>query len=132
MWIDGVRRNGYFGNEAISKDEVRGRVKKLKNGKAAGIYGITGEMIKNGGESVIDWIWKLCNKAFNEGVVPKDCRRAVIVHLYKGKREKGNCRNYRGISLLSVVGKKYAGILVDRVRRVTGFGSYVTKRLMRE
>ena len=52
--FDGIRRNRYFGNEAISKDEVRGRVKKLKNGKAAGIDGITGEMIKNGGESVID------------------------------------------------------------------------------
>ena len=39
--------------------------------------------------------------------------------LYKGKGEKGNCSNYRGISLLSVVGKLYAGILVERVRRVT-------------
>ena len=29
------------------------------------------------------------------------------------------CNNYRGISLLSVVGKIYAGILVDRVSRVT-------------
>ena len=117
--FDGIRRNGYFGNEAISKEEVRGRVRKLKNGKAAGIDEITGEMIKNGGERVIDWIWKLCKKAFEEGVVPMDWRRAVIVPLYKGKGEKGNCRNYRGISLLSVVGKVYAGILVDRVRRVT-------------
>src|SRR5678815_1650706 len=54
-----------------------------------------------------------------EGIVPRDWRRAVIVPLYKGKGEKGNCRNYRGISLLSVVGKVYAGILVERVRRVT-------------
>ena len=30
------------------------------------------------------------------------------------------CKNYKGISLLSVVGKIYAGILQDRVRRVTG------------
>ena len=27
--------------------------------------------------------------------------------------------NYKGISLLSVIGKRYAGILVDRVRKVT-------------
>jgi hypothetical protein len=58
-------------------------------------------------------------KRFLEGIVPRDWRRAVIVPLYKGKGEKGNCRNYRGISLLSVVGKVYAGILVERVRRVT-------------
>src|SRR5678816_4733604 len=77
------------------------------SGKSAGIDEITGEMIKNGGEKVIDWIWNLCNKAFMEGIVPRDCRRAVIVPLYKGKGEKGNCMNYRGISLLSVVAVSY-------------------------
>ena len=40
--------------------------------------------------------------------------------LYKGKGERTECKNYRVISLLSVVGKIYAGILVDRVRRMTG------------
>ena len=30
-----------------------------------------------------------------------------------------HCKNYRGISLLSVVGKIYARILVDRVRKMT-------------
>src|SRR5678815_3272518 len=61
--FDGTRRKRYFGDEVISMEEVMGRVRKL-NGKPAGIDEITGEMIKNGGEMVIDWIWKLCNKAF--------------------------------------------------------------------
>src|SRR5678816_967964 len=77
------------------------------------------DRIKSGGEIVIDWIWKLCSKAFMEGIVPRDWRRAVIVPLHMGKGDKGNCRNYRGISLLSVVGKTYNGILVERMRRVT-------------
>ena len=50
----------------------------------------------------------------------EDWRSAVIVPLYKGKGERSECKNYRGISLLSVVGKIYAGILVDRVCIVTG------------
>ena len=29
-------------------------------------------MIKGGGEKVVDWIWKLCNMAFEIGVVPED------------------------------------------------------------
>ena len=32
----------------------------------------------------------------------------MIVPLYKGKGEKTEYKNYRGISLLSVVGKLYA------------------------
>ena len=50
--------------------------------------------------------------------VPEDWRSAVIVPLYKGKGKRIECKNYRCISLLSVVGKIYARILVDRVRRV--------------
>ena len=44
----------------------------------------------------------------------------MIVPLYRGKGERNEFKNYRGISLLSVDGKIYTGILVDRVRRVTG------------
>ena len=58
--------------------------------------------------------------AFESGIVPEDWASAVIVPLYKGKGERTECKNHRGISLLSVVGKIYAGIFVDRVRRMTG------------
>ena len=54
------------------------------------------------------------------GDVPEDLITAVIVPLYKGKTEKIECKNYRGISLLSVDEKIYAAILADRVRKVTG------------
>ena len=47
-------------------------------------------------------------------VVCRKTRSAMIVSLYKGKGESKECTNYRSISL-SVVGKLYAGILVDSV-----------------
>ena len=50
---------------------------------------------------------------FESGVVPEDWRSAVIVPLYKGKGEKNECKNYRGISLLSAVGEIYTGVLID-------------------
>ena len=43
----------------------------------------------------------------------------MIIPLYKGRGERTECSNYRGISLLSVVGKIFAGIIVDRVHKVT-------------
>ena len=49
--------------------------------------------------------------AFESGVMPEDWRSAVIVfHCTRVKKEG---------RLLSVVGKIYAGILVDEVRKVT-------------
>ena len=73
------------------------RVGKLKNRKASGKDEITGELIKGGGYWVVNWIWRLCNIAFESGVVSEDWIPAVIVPLYKGKGERTECTNYRGI-----------------------------------
>ena len=48
-----------------------------------------------------------------------DMRSNVIVPLYMGKEERTECKNYRGLRLLSMGGKIDAGVLVDRVRRKT-------------
>ena len=76
--------------------------------------------MKEGGDMVVDWIWSLCNMAFESGAVPEDWRSAVTVPLYKGKGEMTECKNFRGISLSTMVGEIYAGALVDRFCRVTG------------
>ena len=79
--FDRIRRGNDFGGEPIGRVEVKVRVGKLKNRKVE----INGEIIKSGDDKVVDWIWNLCNMAFETGVVPKDWRPAVIVPLYKGK-----------------------------------------------
>ena len=76
--FDGIRRGNYFGGKPIGKAEVEVRVDELKNGKVAG----NDEMIKGGGDRVVDWIWRLCSMAFESGVLPEDWRSAVIVPLY--------------------------------------------------
>ena len=70
---------------------------------------------------MVEWIWKLCNMAFESGVVLEDWRSAGIIPLYKGKGERIECSNYRSISLLCMVGKIDARILVERIRKMTGF-----------
>ena len=62
-------------------------------------------MIKGVVNRVVDWIWRLCNMVFECGVVLEDWRSTVILPLCKGKGERTECSNYRGINLLIVVGK---------------------------
>ena len=83
--IDSIQRGNYSGGESIGRAEVEVTIGKLKNGKATVRDKITGEMIKGGGERVVDWIWRLCNMAFESGVVLENWRSAVIVPLYMGK-----------------------------------------------
>ncbi|MEL7520935.1 MAG: reverse transcriptase family protein, partial [Cyanobacteria bacterium J06553_1] len=103
----------------VSLEDVRKAVKKLKKGKAPGVDGITSEMLCFGGDSVLEWLTRVCRVCMTEGVVPKDWQKAIIVPLYKGKGDRGECKNYRGISLLSIPGKVYGRILIERVRGMT-------------
>lgn len=40
---------------------------------------------------------------------------AKMVTLYNNKGDRSDCKNYRGISLLSIVGKVYARVLLVRL-----------------
>ena len=57
--------------------------------------------------------------AFESVVLPEDQRYAMTVSLYKGKGERIERKNYRAISLLNVIVKIYAGMLVDSPQSVT-------------
>ena len=76
---------------------------KIKCGKAGGVCDIRGEMLK-AGEVTVQWLTAIFNVMWRTGVTPKEWRRAIIIPVYK-KGSKRVCKSYRGISLLSVLGK---------------------------
>ena len=43
-------------------------------------------------------------------------RDATIVTLYKNKDDRGDCNNYHGISLLNIVGKLFAKVVLMKLR----------------
>jgi hypothetical protein len=54
---------------------------------------------------VIEWLMRLFNVCFKAVVVPVDWKSACVVSLYKGRGDKWECSNSRGICLLTVSGK---------------------------
>jgi len=103
----------------ILESEVRRTVKTSPKGKAAGDDGITTEAIHACGETGIMWLTTIFKKAWEERKVPEDLQNAIVVPIWKKKGNKKDCSNYRGISLLSHVGKMYAKILDQRTRTKT-------------
>ena len=102
----------------IEVEEVERAVRKLKSGKAGGVCGIQVEMVKAGGYTVVQWLKDVFDTAWNCGKTPHKWREAIIVPIYK-KGSRAECGNYRGIRLLSVVGKIYARVVCDRLRLIT-------------
>ena len=99
---------GDLNESAISLKEVGDPVNEMKSGKAPRLDGFPVECLKKGGMAVLEWLVRLLNLSFETGVVLYvNWRGACIVPLYKGKGDKCECSNSRGISLFSVVGKLF-------------------------
>ena len=86
--------------------------------KAAGIDNITTEMLLACKETTVNWLARIFNIAFQEKTTPDDWQKAIIVPLWKNKGSRRECDSYRGISLLSQVGKIYAKSIENRIRPI--------------
>ena len=113
---DFVSKNPNHIEPQILESEVRKAIKLSPKNKAAGVDGITTETILACGEIGVKWLKIIFNKAWEERKTPLDWQKAIIVPIWKKKGSKSDCTKYRGISLLSHVGKMYAKIIEQRTR----------------
>ena len=94
-------------------------IKQLTSGKAPGADGIPPDIFKCGGIAIAEELLKLFTQIWQEGEVPQVFKDADIVHLYKNKGDIKCCDNHRGISLLSIAGKIFARLLLNRLFKHT-------------
>jgi len=100
----------------ISLEEVEKAILKTNTGKAAGVDGIYNEMLKNGGYWMKISLWYLFNAVLTQKRIPKEWKYGLILPLYKdGDREVAV--NYRGITLLSNVGKVFVAVIGKRLTK---------------
>ena len=90
-------------------------VNRLKRGKAPGICGIHTELRKAGRNAVLVSLHAVLCSAWNTGIIPTDWKRGLVVPLWKGKGDRQDYNNYRGVTLLSVLGKIFARLILERV-----------------
>ncbi len=102
----------------LEQGEIMEAISKLKLGKAPGLDGITAEMLKYGGEIVVDWVMWICKLAWELSKLPEDWMKAIIMLFYQRKGNREEHHNYRGISQLSVPGKIYGRILNERIMNI--------------
>ena len=97
------------------EEELATVLKGLKNNKASGADSGINEFLKYDGSEVRNKLLKIMNMIFEKGEVPNDFRKTLIKPLYK-KGDKSECRNYRGISLVSVGSKLLSNVILFRLR----------------
>ena len=96
-------------------DEVSRAIRQTSSGKSPGMDGIPAEIVKSAGPVALKALHSLPTSIWEEEEVPKEFRNVTFVCLFKNSGSKTDCGNYRGISLLSVVGKILARVILNRL-----------------
>ena len=97
-----------------SEDEIRSALKDMKKGRAPGEDEITAELLKLGGEVVVQWLVSLASSVWESEKIPEDWVKQLTIPLHK-KGSYQECDNYRGIALLSVPGKVFCRVIQRRL-----------------
>ena len=101
----------------ITEADVNAVIKSLKTGKAPGEDDIRPEMLKAMNTYGVRWLTRVYKMACRIGQAPKLWQTSVIIPIHK-RGDNRKCTNYRGISLISVVGKVYAKCLKKKCREI--------------
>ena len=102
-------------NEPFTIDEIRKHITFLKKDKSPGIDFILNEFIKNCPDKLIHVIVLLFNLVLESGFIPTDWTIGIIKVLYKNKGDINDVNNYRGITLLSCLGKLFTSVINNRL-----------------
>ena len=104
-------------NIEFTVEEIFACVKALKNGKACSTDMILNEFIKSTFDKMKEIYVGLFNRILNEGQIPESWTIGMIVPIYKNKGEKDDFNSYRGITLLSCLGKLFTSVINSRLNR---------------
>jgi len=100
----------------ITREEVKEVLRNIKVGKAVGPDSITVEIWKSLGEEGVEWHTDLFNVILKTAMMPQEWRYSTIIPLDKNKGDVQNCKNYRGIKLLSYTMKLWERGIKGRLR----------------
>ena len=99
-----------------TEEELSKAIDCLSCGKAPGKDGIPPEVLKSEKSALLQHLFELFCLCWEKGYIPQDMRDANIVTLYKNKGDCSDCNNYHMISLLSIVGKVFAHVVLARLQ----------------
>lgn len=103
-------------NQDVCREEVQKALKKAALHKASDLSGLCYDLFKSDGPEVLNTLTVLLQMCWEQERVPHEWLLGVIVPILK-KGDKRCLDNYRGITLLSVVGKLYTSLLNARIMR---------------
>jgi hypothetical protein len=100
---------------APTKKEIKAVIKHLKPNKAGGPDNLPAEFFITYPNTIANILEPLFKKAWQSGQLPNDWKHGLIIKLPK-KGDLTEYSNWRGITLLNIIGKILATIIYSRLK----------------
>lgn len=102
-------------NSPFSLRELHAAMQSLKRNTTPGADGITYAMLRNLPDNYQDALLEHINKAWEQGVIPKQWKEAVVIPIPKTGKPSDKVSNFRPISLTSCIGKLMEKMVLERL-----------------
>ena len=93
---------------------IKKQLAMIRRNKSIGPDGIPGAMLRMGGEAMIPYVARLLDMMINNGTIPRDWKKAIVVPTHKGGN-RSVVKNYSPVSLISVVCKQMKHIIAGYI-----------------
>ena len=105
----------------LTVHELGQALKNMKNGKTPGIDGFPEEFFKVFWSKLKFIIQRAINSSYDNNELPLTLRQCIISCLPKGNKDRTVLKNWRPISLLSVIYKMASASIANRFKTILDF-----------
>ena len=100
----------------VSPKEISNIINSFKTNKAQDIFGLSSEHLKYAPDCLYHILSSLMNCILRSGYVPQQLKQGILTPVLKKKKDATRPTNYRGIIVLSILGKVLERVLQNRTK----------------
>ena len=98
-----------------TREEIKRAIGHIQNGKTAGPDGIPAEALKGDVTTSVEMLYSLFEEIWEKEEIPAEWKEGYLIKIPK-KCDLSRCENFRGITLMSVPGKVFNRIILERMK----------------
>ena len=98
----------------ITPQEICEALKNMKKGQVPGPGNISVELLKKVPDILMEMLVYIFNRFLHGEKPPTEWKEAIISSIYK-KGNRSDCKNYRGISVISTLARLYGRVLKNTI-----------------
>ena len=100
----------------VTPNEVLNIVRFFKLNKAQDVFGLSAEHLKNAPDKLFHILANLMNSILQTGHVPPHLKQCILIPVLKKENDATLPTNYKGITVLSIIGKVLERVLKNRTK----------------